>query len=129
MKQFIVAPWLAVSLFLAACTSNLPGVGPVSPQGSTAPTASPGQVSGDAQQWVGTWYGTGSTLGQIEVRADGTYTSGGADGNWSASGNVITFKGPLEAWDGGRATLTDGNLEFYWTNPDGSKNYFSFAKY
>ena len=78
---------------------------------------------------VGTWYGTAQTVGTIEMRPDGTYSYGGRPaGTYRANGNHIIFTGSLSAWDNGRATLTNGNLEFYWTNAQGWKQWFSFAK-
>jgi hypothetical protein len=78
---------------------------------------------------VGTWYGTAKTVGTIEMRPDGTYSYGGRPaGTYRADGNHIIFTGSLSAWDNGRATLTNGNLEFYWTNAQGWKQWFSFAK-
>ena len=88
------------------------------------------QSSSSASRFVGTWQGL-TVPGQIVIRANGTYTFGGAEGGrYRVSGNDIYFGGePLRAWDHGHATLSSqGNLEFYWTNPDGSKNYFAFGK-
>jgi hypothetical protein len=79
---------------------------------------------------AGVWYGTATTVGTIKIHPDGSYIHNGSGKGTIASiaGNVITFDGPLKAWGGGRATLTRGNLEFYWKNDDGSTNWFSFAK-
>ncbi len=86
--------------------------------------------SSSAGRFIGTWQGL-TVPGQIVIRANGTYTFGGAEGGrYRVSGNDIYFGGELlRAWDHGHAILSSqGNLEFYWTNPDGSKNYFAFAK-
>ncbi|MBI5189668.1 MAG: hypothetical protein HZA22_03185 [Nitrospirae bacterium] len=83
----------------------------------------------DPSSVVGTWYGTASTVGTIEMKADGTYNYGGQPGGkYKVAGDGIVFTGSLAAWNNGHATLKDGNLEFYWTNEQGWKQWFSFAK-
>ncbi|HEY9899797.1 MAG TPA: hypothetical protein V6D00_11495 [Pantanalinema sp.] len=100
------------------------GFAPYSGKGSAAAQATVGRSA-----FVGLWYGTASTVGTIDIRPDGTYVyNGNGNGTYAVNGNIITFTGPLSAWDGGRATLDGGNLVFYWRNKNGSKNWFTFAK-
>jgi hypothetical protein len=80
--------------------------------------------------FVGTWHGT-NVASQIIVNADGTWANAKKEkqGTYTIAGNDIIFNGPiLKAWNNGRATMKNGNLEFYWKNPDGSINYFAFVK-
>lgn len=72
--------------------------------------------------------GINRTAGLVKIAPDGTYDFNGGAGRWKASGNQIVFTGPLAAWDNGRAALKDGVIEFYWTNPQGWKQWFTFAK-
>jgi hypothetical protein len=97
-------------------------------QPARQPARAAGTVVGTV---VGTWHGVGGTMGKLELRPDGTYTSNGAPaGRYHVSGNVVTFTGNLAAWNGGRATLTKPDLlEFHWRNPSGGINYFAFGKY
>lgn len=79
---------------------------------------------------LGTWHGT-NVASSFTLRADGSYDSpNGASGRWRADGsNVMFTSGPLTAWNGGRATISDkGALEFYWTTAEGYKQYFAFVK-
>jgi len=77
---------------------------------------------------VGEWRGINKTAGMVVISADGTYSFNGAAGRYRASGNQVVFSGPLAAWDNGRATVKDGVIEFYWTNREGWKQWFTFAK-
>jgi hypothetical protein len=82
-----------------------------------------------AADLVGTWYGTATTVGQIEMKADGTYVFGGRPGGrYQAAPGGVRFTGALEAWNGGNATLKGGNLEFTWKNAEGAYQWFSFAR-
>lgn len=78
--------------------------------------------------WVGEWRGINRTAGLVKIAADGTYDFNGGAGRWKAAGHQIVFTGPLAAWDNGKATLKDGVIEFYWTNAQGWKQWFTFAK-
>jgi hypothetical protein len=79
---------------------------------------------------VGTWHGVGGTMGKIELLPNGTYTSNGeVAGRYEVRGNEVVFTGNLAAWNGGRATLKNDVMEFYWKNPSGATNYFAFGKY
>lgn len=78
---------------------------------------------------VGKWYGAGSTMGLIEMRPDGSYSYGQARGTYSQKDGEIIFTGSLTAWNNGHAKIKNGILEFYWTNAQGFKQYFTFAKY
>ena len=94
-----------------------------------APEKKPSSGAAVPADVVGTWYGTAQTVGTIELRPDKTYSYGGRPaGTYRVEGNRLYFTGSLSAWDNGRATLTNGNLEFYWTNAQGWKQWFSFAK-
>lgn len=88
-------------------------------------------TGGGGQLFLGTWYGA-NMLGQIDVHADGSYSSpNGARGSWQATGDrSLTFtSGPLTAWNGGRASISDKNaLEFKWTTPQGQKQYFVYIR-
>ncbi|OPZ82655.1 MAG: hypothetical protein BWY76_02649 [bacterium ADurb.Bin429] len=114
-----------------------PAKGTFIPPGTVRPDPSPAKPDpkpaggkGDAAKFIGTWHGTAQTVGTLVVRADGTYGYNGTEkaGTYTVKGNEIFFTGVLKPWDNGRATLTKGNLEFYWKNPDGSINWFSFAQ-
>lgn len=89
---------------------------------STAPAASTDTSP------VGEWRGIRRTGGVLVISADGKYTINGGAGEYRVSGNQITFTGPLSIWNGGRATLKDGTIEFSWTNPHGAKRSYAFAK-
>ncbi|MDD5302838.1 MAG: hypothetical protein PHS14_06970 [Elusimicrobia bacterium] len=94
------------------------------------PAAAAAPASGDGL--VGTWDGVGSTLGRIDLAADGTYSSpNGGKGTWKATRDGAVFTGPLAAWNGGRARLSHlsrETLEFQWTGKNG-KQYFAFGKF
>lgn len=102
-------------------------------------TDGPGKGGGNKKhvsQFVGTWHGS-NILATIEIKADGTYTSGQSRGTWTARGDEITFTGNLKAWNGGRAKIerVDGYgrpvspyLDFRWTTPEGAINDFMFVK-
>jgi hypothetical protein len=74
---------------------------------------------------VGSWYVTRGGGGTVVLKADGTYTTGvGGKGTYRADGNEVLFEGALEAWNGGRGTLSpEGVLEFYWKNREGFPNH------
>ena len=83
----------------------------------------------DGADLAGTWHGIASTVGTIDLLAGGRYQyNGSAGGRYRVAGDTVRFDGALEAWNNGTATLRDGVLEFYWTNPDGSKNWFVFQR-
>ena len=68
-------------------------------------------------------------VGQIELATNGSYTyNGSPGGRWRVDGDRVVFDGVLAAWNQGVATLKDGVLEFYWTNADGSRNWFVFQR-
>jgi hypothetical protein len=78
---------------------------------------------------AGIWYGIASTVGQIELAADGSYRyNGSPGGHWRQQGNRVVFDGALSAWNGGVASLNDGVLEFRWTNAEGFNNWFVFQR-
>lgn len=95
-----------------------------------APAAAAAAPSGSGL--VGTWHGVGSTIGRIDLAADGTYSSpNGGKGTWRATPEGAVFTGPLAAWNGGRARLSHlsrETLEFQWTGKNG-KQYFAFGKF
>ena len=67
----------------------------------------------------------------FEIFADGRYRTGlGGEGRVIASAEGLVFSGVLSAWDQGRATLSADRkvIEFYWSNADGSRNYFAFLR-
>lgn len=87
----------------------------------------PGNTGG--AEVAGTWHGIASTVGTLELLAGGRYRyNGSAGGRYRVEGDEVRFDGALRAWNDGAATLKDGVLEFYWTNPDGSKNGFVFQR-
>lgn len=81
---------------------------------------------------AGTWRGTGGTVGLLELKPDGTYTSpDGGKGRWKTAPDGVVFTGALKAWNGGRAKFTDEKhetLEFSWQDEKGRKRYFAFSK-
>ncbi len=96
---------------------------------SAAPTAAPDPLSDHAAILVGTWHSVASTVGTIEIKPDGTYVfNGNPGGKCHATAAGVDFEGSLAAWGSGHATLKNGSLEFYWTNPNGGINWFAFAK-
>lgn len=67
----------------------------------------------------------------FEIFADGRYRTGvGGQGSVALSADGLVFTGVLSAWDQGRATLSADRkvIEFYWSNADGSRNYFAFLR-
>ena len=66
----------------------------------------------------------------LELFTDGSYRTGvGGSGKFTIQGEHLIFSGVLSAWDQGKATMSQSNvIEFYWTNSDGSKNYFAFLR-
>lgn len=67
----------------------------------------------------------------FEIFADGRYRTGvGGEGRVIASAEGLVFSGVLSAWNQGRATLSADRkvIEFYWSNADGSRNYFAFLR-
>ncbi|MFM8337768.1 MAG: hypothetical protein ACKODK_19605 [Opitutaceae bacterium] len=67
----------------------------------------------------------------FEIFADGLYRTGvGGEGRVTTSPEGLVFSGVLSAWYQGRATLSADRkvIEFYWTNADGSRNYFAFLR-
>jgi hypothetical protein len=85
-------------------------------------------VESGGQSLIGEWRGINKTGGLVVISANGTYTFNGASGRYRATGNQIVFSGPLAAWNNGQATMKDGVIEFYWTNAQGWKQWFTFAK-
>ena len=88
-----------------------------------------GGGSQNAGSLTGTWYGL-TAAGQIEMRANGTYAYNGSEGGrYRVSGSDIYFTGTLDSWDHGHAKISpQGNMEFHWTNSNGSINYFAFSR-
>lgn len=70
---------------------------------------------------AGTWYITRGGAGMVVLKADGTYKTGvGGKGTFRADGADLLFQGPLEAWNGGRGTLSQpGVIEFSWKSAEG----------
>ena len=96
-----------------------------------APTADhqPAPQPAEGSGLSGVWYGIASTVGQIELLADGRYRyNGNPGGRWRQEGERVVFDGSLSAWNQGIATLKDGVLEFYWTNDEGFNNWFVFQR-
>ncbi len=91
-------------------------------------TAPPVAIESSGQSLVGEWRGINKTAGQVIISANGSYTFNGAAGRYRATGNQVVFTGPLAAWNNGQATLNKGVIEFYWTNAQGWKQWFTFAK-
>lgn len=81
---------------------------------------------------AGTWHGSGGTMGLLELKPNGTYTSpNGGKGRWKATSDGVRFTGALKAWNGGEAKFTSENkdtLEFHWQDEKGNKHYFAFSK-
>ena len=73
---------------------------------------------------AGSWYVTRGGGGTVVLKADGTYTTGvGGKGTFRTDGKEVLFKGALEAWNGGRGTLSqEGVLEFHWKSVEGFPN-------
>ncbi len=99
--------------------------------GGTKPAPDPRPAPPSTNEGLlGEWYGS-NVAGSFTLRANGSYDSpNGASGRWHAEGRDVVFvSGPLTAWNQGRATLSgNGALEFYWTTPQGAKQYFAFVK-
>jgi len=79
---------------------------------------------------VGAWIDPKNAQ-SFEIFADGRYRTGvGGQGSVALSADGLVFTGVLSAWDQGRATLSADRkvIEFYWTNADGSRNYFAFLR-
>lgn len=74
---------------------------------------------------AGSWYVTQGGAGTVVLKADGTYSTGvGGKGTFRTDGKEVLFKGALEAWNGGRGTLSqEGVIEFYWKSTEGFPNY------
>jgi hypothetical protein len=101
------------------------------PTAAPPPAAQPTNASQIAamQALVGTWRGIDGVVGVLNLRADGTYVyNDRASGHYKFYGSEIVFDGALAAWNGGRATLRDAYLDFYWTSLDGAPQWYSFAK-
>jgi hypothetical protein len=84
--------------------------------------------SAGGTSFVGEWRGMNGTAGAVVIQPGGAYTFNGARGAWRSSGNGIVFTGPLAAWDGGRAHLRAGVIEFAWTTPAGAHQWFTFGR-
>ena len=121
--RFVVTTGQSAQAGAAQSTAKAaPGKGPKPAEGGSGSTPA-------AADLVGTWYGTATTVGQIEMKADGTYVFGGRPGGrYQAAPGGVRFTGALEAWNGGNATLKGGNLEFTWKNAEGAHQWFSFAR-
>ncbi len=78
---------------------------------------------------LGKWWGVQS-MTQIDVNADGTYTSpNGGHGTWRMNGNDIVFTGALAGWNGGHAQLTKGGwIEFNWKDASGAAYLFQLIR-
>ena len=93
-----------------------------------APTAKAAAVPLTAL--VGAWIDPKNAQ-SFEIFADGRYRTGvGGQGSVALSADGLVFTGVLSAWDQGRATLSADRkvIEFYWSNADGSRNYFAFLR-
>ena len=79
---------------------------------------------------AGTWHMTQGGAGMVVLQADGTYTTGiGGKGTFRSEGNDLVFKGALEAWNGGRGTLSrESVIEFSWKNPEGFQNHIVLVR-
>ena len=73
---------------------------------------------------AGKWFGQ-NVAAQITIDPNGTYSSpNGGRGRWRLEGADVVFTGPLAAWNHGRASFKNGNLEFSWKTPEGASQYF-----
>jgi len=79
---------------------------------------------------AGTWHMTQGGAGMVVLQADGTYTTGiGGKGTFRSEGNDLVFKGALEAWNGGRGTLSrESVIEFSSKNPEGFQNHIVLVR-
>jgi hypothetical protein len=93
---------------------------------SSGAASAPAETGG--QSLVGEWRGINKTAGLVVISPNGVYTFNGAAGRYRATGNQVVFSGPLAAWNHGQATIKNGVIEFYWTNAQGWKQWFTFAK-
>lgn len=106
-----------------------PTVAPPTVAPPTAPPPTNASQIAAMQALVGTWRGIDGVAGVLNLRADGTYVyNDRASGHYKFYGSEIVFDGALAAWNGGRATLRDAYLDFYWTSLDGAPQWYSFAK-
>jgi len=97
------------------------------PPAAETPQAAAPPGSGDAKL-AGSWMGIKNTGGVLVLTADGKYTINGGAGEYRVSGQNLTFTGPLSVWNGGKAALKGGVIEFAWTNPKGAKRSYAFAR-
>ena len=87
----------------------------------------PANSSGNST-FQGEWRGINGTAGLLVISSGGSYTFNGAKGSYRASGTEIVFTGPLQAWNGGKAKLNQGVIEFIWQRGDTMWNQFYFAR-
>lgn len=89
---------------------------------STSSSDAPSSMAGD-------WYCVvpNATVGTIKIKNDGTYTFGSNSGRWSMHGDQIQFSGI--PWNGGKAQMVGGNIQFLWKDAAGHAYYFVFARY
>ena len=92
-----------------------------------SPAAPPG--ASQSGPLAGVWHGIANTPGSLELAADGSYRLNGKPGErYRQTGDSVLFDGALQSWNGGRAKLREGVLEFQWTNEQGFRNWFVFSR-
>ncbi len=96
------------------------------PTAKGAPEAPAGPLTALVGQWIDP-----KNAQSFEIFSDGRYRTGvGGQGSVALSAEGLVFSGVLSAWNQGRATLSADRkaIEFYWSNADGSRNYFAFLR-
>ena len=112
----------------AAKPGHLPDSASQTAKLAPAETRSPHENSA-SDGLAGDWYcvSPNATVGTIKMDGRGHYTFGANSGRYTVAGNGIAFSGI--PWNGGHAQLVKGNLEFYYSDAQGNKYYFAFARY
>jgi hypothetical protein len=99
---------------------NAPAPAPLPDEPAAATTAS---IAGE-------WHEP-DTFAAIRLNPDGSYTApDGGVGTFRVVGGDVLFTGPLSAWNGGRAVLKPGAIEFRWkdADADGVEHRFRFVR-
>ena len=89
----------------------------------------PATSTGGSDGLAGNWYcvSPSPTVGIIKMDGHGDYSFGANSGHYSVSGTTVAFSGI--PWNGGRAELTKGRIDFNYTDKTGFRYYFAFARY